>query len=174
MTEEQIKEQLSRSFVRLVANRAGYKCKIDELDHGTDITLAEVRARPLASGGNRLAETGRYVDLQLKCTCDASTFPGTDGFKFDLEAKTYNDLVHRLSAPGAAPLILVVFVLPDDGAEWLAVSRNEMVLRRAAFWWRPSASDGPTSNSSKIRIEIPFANNVGLGFVPDVYAECYG
>jgi hypothetical protein len=174
MTEEQIKEQLSRSFVRLVANRAGYKCKIDENDHGTDVTVAEVGSRPKPGGGYRLTETGRYVDLQLKCCCDASTIPMQGGFKFDLEAKTYNDLVARLADLEAAPLVLIVLVLPDDNRSWLSVTSDEMILRRTAYWWRPSHDARPSDNEYSVRIEIPNTNAVDLAFVPQLYAEHYG
>jgi hypothetical protein len=174
MTEEQIKEQLSRGFMRLVANRAGYKCKLDEDDHGTDITVAEVRSRLRPGGGNRIAETGRYVDLQLKCTCEASITPGPDSFRFTLESKTYNDLVERLADPDAAPLFLIVLILPDDKDTWLDVSVDQLVLKRTAYWWRPEVGLPQTPNQNTIRIDIPYENAVGLGFVPDVYAECYG
>lgn len=172
MTLEQIKEQLSRNFVRLVAHRAGYKCKIDELDHGTDITIAEVKCsnRPT---GIRLLETGRYLDLQLKCTCESRTIPTEGGFKYDLEAKTYNDLIERWEGNPATPLLLVLFVLPDDEATWLAVSGSEVILKRAAFWWRPAIGSGPTLNTSSVRIEVPRANLVGVDFVPARYAEFY-
>ena len=173
MTEEQIKEQLSRGFIRLVANRAGYKCKIDETDHGVDITLAEVIARLRPTGSYRLTETGRYVDLQLKCTTEASVTRGATTFKFDLESKTYNDLVSRLDDPNAAPLFLVVFILPEAKTEWLEVSPDELTLRRGAFWWRPAPGTPMTHNIHQIRIEVPYTNHVGLAFAAERYAECY-
>lgn len=173
MTEEQIKEALSKGFVRLVANRSGFKCKFDEVDHGTDVTLSEVVARVKPDGSRRITETGRYVDLQIKCTTEASIISTENGFKFDLEAKTYNDLVERLSDPGASPLALIVFVLPEDGAHWLTVNADEMILRRAAYWWRPSPGASATNNTSSIRIEVPYVNRAGLGFASTLYAECY-
>ena len=173
MTEEQIKEALSRGFVRLVANRSGFKCKFDEVDHGTDITLSEVTTRVRPDGSRRLTETGRYVDLQIKCTCEASIITGPTSFRFDLEAKTYNDLIDRLADLGASPLALIIFVLPDDGDRWLTVGEDELVLRRAAYWWRPPAGASATSNTSTIRIEVPYTNRAGNGLASALYAECY-
>lgn len=173
MTEEQIKEALSRGFVRLVANRSGFKCKFDEVDHGTDITLSEVAARVRPDGTRRLTETGRYVDLQIKCTCEASVIRGATGLKYDLEPKTYNDLVERLADHGASPLVLLLFVLPDDGVDWLTVGDDELILRRGAYWWRPPAGASMTSNTSSIRIEVPYANRAGLELAGALYAECY-
>lgn len=173
MTEEQIKEALSRGFVRLVANRAGYKCKFDETDHGVDLTLAEVASRQEPNGRVRLTETGRYVDLQLKCTCDASVTHGALGFKFDLEAKNYNDLVERLGDPDAAPLVLLVFLLPDDPTTWLSVTATELQLQKAAYWWRPPVGTPPTMNTHTIRIAIPYANHADLSFASSLYSECY-
>lgn len=173
MTEEQIKEALSRGFVRLVANRSGFKCKFDEVDHGTDITLSEVVARVRPDGRRRLTETGRYVDLQIKCTCEASVIRGPESLKFDLEAKTYNDLVERLADQGASPMALVLFVLPDDGVDWLSVGDDELILRRGAFWWRPAPGTAATPNNSSKRIEVPYTNRAGLELASALYAECY-
>ena len=173
MTEEQIKEQMSRGFVRLVANRSGYKCKNDEHDHGVDITLAEVRASVSSLGAQRIAETGRHIDLQLKCTCDSSIIFGSSSLKFDLEAKTFNDLVRRQADPYAIPLVLVLFILPDDNTQWLTVSSAETVLRGRAFYWQPPSGTSETSNTSTIRIEIPLATAIDAGFVPKLYDEFY-
>lgn len=173
MTEEQIKEQLSRNFVQLVAGRSGFKCKESSLDHGVDLTIAEVRSST-RNGRTRLIESGRYVDLQLKSTCDASLHPGTvDSFKYDLESKTYNDLVERWATPPATPLYLVLLVLPDDSGDWLNISDQELVLRRSAYWYRPAPASTMTTNSSSIRIEIPLTNAIRLSFVADRYAEFY-
>ena len=173
MTEEQIKEALSRGFVRLVANRSGFKCKFDEVDHGTDITLSEVTTRVRPDGSRRLTETGRYVDLQIKCTCEASIVHGATSFKFDLEAKTYNDLVERLVDEGASPMALVLFVLPDEVASWLTVGEDQLILRRGAFWWRPTPGASRTNNTSSIRIEVPYSNRASIEFASTLYAECY-
>jgi hypothetical protein len=173
MTEEQIKEALSRGFVRLVANRRGFKCKFDETDHGVDITLSEVAPRARPDGGTRLTETGRYVDLQIKCTTDASVTLVETGFKFDLESKSYNDLVARLDDPGAAPLALVLFVLPNDEDAWLTVGEDELLLRRGAYWWRPAPGSAPTDNTASKRIEIPFSQRATLDFAPTLYAEFF-
>ena len=173
MTDDQIKEQMSRGFVRLVANRAGYKCTTPETDHGVDLIMAEVRIQTSSTGTNRYRETGRYVDLQLKCTCEASITRTATSIKFDLEAKTYDDLVHRLSDPNAVPLVLVLFVMPDDADTWLSVGPVETVLRGIGYFWRPEVAAVPTSNTSTKRIEIPLANIATGDFATQVYGECH-
>lgn len=171
MTEEDIKEALSRSFVRLVANRAGYSCKVDERDYGIDITVAEVR-RIRRPAGNRLLETGRYVNLQLKTTCHSTVVWEEEALKYDLEVKTYNDLVDTWRDP-VTPLWLVLFVLPDAAEEWLSLNDEDIILRRNAFYWKPEPGTTRTENTSRIRVSIPLASQVTLSFVHDRYEEFY-
>ncbi|MBW4506999.1 MAG: hypothetical protein KME64_10850 [Scytonematopsis contorta HA4267-MV1] len=38
---------------------------------------------------------------------------------YDLEAKTYNDLVIRRNFRMAVPCILILFALPSDSSQWL-------------------------------------------------------
>lgn len=172
MTEEQIKEQLSRHFVGLVASRAGFKCTIWDPDHGIDVTIAKVASLTTPGGRTRFLQTGQYVDLQLKCACESRLIPSETGFSYDLEAKTYNDLVYRWSNPGA-PMLLVILVIPDDDTSWLRVSPEELVLKRAAYWWAPEAGAIPTTNTTSTRIQVEGTNTVDLNFVTRTFEQFY-
>lgn len=171
MTPEQIKEALSRGFVQLLANRDGFKCQKPEPDSGVDLSIT--RSRTVNRGGKiRLLDTGEYIEVQLKSTTEASIQREHTSIKYDLEAKTYNDLIDRSDT--AVPLYLVLVVLPTDSALWLNVEPQQLILRGCAYWYQPTPSDSHTSNASTYRIEIPNVNLIGTSFVRDRFEEVYG
>ena len=172
MTEEQIKEQLSRHFVELVASRQGFKCSKPSPDSGVDmqITRAFLLDR---NGRKRYLDSGQFIEFQLKCTCESQIIFADDSIRYDLEAKTYNDLIFRRDSGAITPLLLVLLVLPDDPNDWLQVTPQELILRRAAYWYAPPQGAEATENTSTIRIEIPSANGVGVSFIGDRFAEVY-
>jgi hypothetical protein len=172
VTEEQIKEALSLSFMEAIAHRNGYKCEYTRTDHGVDLRVSEVAVLP-RNGKTRLLDSGRSIQLQLKCTCEASVDRLPDKIKYDLEAKTYNDLIDRRTLFPLVPLYLVVLVLPDISADWLVVAPDQLILRRTAFWYLPSPAAGQTDNKETQRIEIPVADSVGLDFFQRRFAEAY-
>lgn len=171
MTEEQIKEALSRGFIQLVANRDGFKCQKPDFDHGVDLSIT--RSRAVNRGGRvRFLDTGEYIEVQLKATTEHSV-ERTNGFiKYDLEAKTYNDLIERRD--DVTPLFLVLFVLPTNSDVWLNVEAERLILRGCAYFYRPTPLDPPTENLHSRRISIPDGSLIGQSFVREVFEEVYG
>jgi len=174
MTEEQIKERLSRHFVELIASRAGFKAgKPPDPDSGVDIEVTRAVPREEPNGRVRFLDTGEYIQLQLKCTCERQVRWHNDRLAYDLAVKTYNDLVTRQRSGAIVPLVLVLFVLPDEPEAWLTISSEEITLRRAAYWYRPPASAQPSANENTVAIHIDLAQTVNLTFVPSLFAEVY-
>jgi hypothetical protein len=171
MTEEQIKEQLSRRFVEVLATRRGFKCKPLDPDHGVDLDVT--RALPRNGTPIRYLDTGEHVELQLKSTTESSLSPAPTGYRYDLEAKTYNDLVHRNTGRVLVPLILVVVVLPDDPLNWVSINDDALLVRRAAYWYQPPAGAALTTNTSTIRIELETGNRVDLEFMPSFFKRFF-
>jgi hypothetical protein len=171
MTDAQIKEAISRHFIELVVNRSGFTCFKPEPDQGVDLTVNQTM-EILRNGRTRHLQGGKYVDLQLKCTCESQVQREANGLKYDLEAKAYNDLIVRRDS-GIAPLILVLLVLPDNSDEWITVTPDELIVRRCAYWFVPPAGAEETNNTETVRIMIPFANAIGLSFVEDRFREAY-
>jgi hypothetical protein len=97
-------------------------------------------------------------DFQTKTTVDWAE-AGTD-IIYDLEATAYNDLVARAGS-GALPFLLIVLCLQRDETTWLAISGNELILKKCAFWCQLSGP--PTTNGDSKRIRIPNIN----AFSPD-------
>jgi len=154
MTIEQIKEQLSNRFVGILATNKGFVIDKPELDLGVDYQLKKTFTYKPPNGNTRYSVDSRYIDIQLKATTENTIIDEKDFIKYDLEAKSYNDLIYR-QQNGIAPLILILFVLPSTQAEWVEIDDLELKLRRNAYWYIPPDSSDFTENEYRIRITIP-------------------
>jgi len=144
LTENHIKEGLSRAFILAVAHRAGLNCALHAFDYGLDGTFRHIKTR-----GTRRIDSGFSIDFQAKasesCTFDA------EFVSYNLEAKSHKDLVDDTVG---APRILIVLALPSDQATWLEISPDALVLRRCA-WWTSLRGQAATKNSTTQIVKIP-------------------
>jgi len=172
MTEEQIKEQLSNRFIGILASNVGFVIDKPDLDLGIDYQLKKTTTYLLPTGKTRHTYDSRYIDLQLKATTENSILDDNHSIKYDLEAKTYNDLVER-QLNGIAPLVLILFVLPHDRNLWVDIDHTEIRLRKHAYWFTPPNGALPTGNGHRIRIEIPKANMLGANCFNNLHQQFY-
>ena len=124
LTQNDIKEELSYAYVHAIASRAELACEVVRKDRDSiDLYL---RAR------GRLHPKSTLMSPEIAVQLKASVIDPLPGGSFDfrLTRKNYDDL--RLRA--LVPRILVVFVMPRDPATWVAMSEEELVLRRCAYW----------------------------------------
>lgn len=148
LTRQHTQECLSLAFVHALAGRAGVNVSVDRVfDYGVDGAFHPVTIR-----NNRRVESGFNVDFQLKSTVNWSI--DGDHVVYDLEAKTFNDLVTR--APEADRCILILLCLPRDEAQWLAGSEAELILRHCCYWAILEGAE--TDREQTQRIRIPRAN----------------
>lgn len=140
-------EALSRAYVRAVAAQAGAICVDTSQDFGIDVFLRDVERQ-----GSSYRDTGPQIDLQLKSTTRAEVREAT--VAYDLEVRAY-DLLR--TAARDRPRLLAVLVLPEDDAQWLSQSVEQLILRRCAYWFSLRGA-GPTTNETTIRVTIPRAN----------------
>lgn len=145
LTNQHIAESLSRAYVRAIAGRAGLNLAIREYDYGVDGSFDEVIVRQ-----SRRVESGFSLSFQLK----ASTQWQLDGayLIYDLDVKTYNDLILRRSMKAAIPCILILVALPADTDQWLICEESELRLRGACHW--DYLSGVPSENRRSVRIRI--------------------
>jgi hypothetical protein len=167
MTDEQIKEAISREFMRILAFGHGFKVIEASLDHGVDMTICPVSIIVDAKGRIRLLDSQFKLDFQLKSTTPASIIDDDDHIRYDLEAKTYNDLIHRRSE--ALPLHLVLVVLSETPPACLNLDAEVLGIVGKAYWYLPDEGAALTENEDQIRIRIPKANQVQMDFVPNRY-----
>ena len=136
------KEGLSLAYVKALAARAGFSTAVPEPDRDS------VDLRIMAGGPRRPA-----LDLQLKATADLAE--AQDGFRrFRLRIKNYNDL--RVETQ--TPRLLVVLDLPQDEAQWMTVTTEELVLRRRAYWVSLQRAHEEVMSQETVTVPIPEGN----------------
>ena len=136
------KEGLSLAYVKALAARAGFSTAVPEPDRDS------VDVRIMAGGPRRPA-----LDLQLKATADLAE--AQDGFRrFRLRIKNYDDL--RVETQ--TPRLLVVLDLPQDEAQWMTVTTEELVLRRRAYWLSLQRGHEEVERQETVTVRIPERN----------------
>lgn len=163
-------EEISKSFLETIANRQGY-FNSSSRDYGTDLTIRKANLCPTR---RRYLTTGKAIDIQIKAVSQRYVRYYEDSsksyIKYDLEVKNYNDLIERANENGAfIPLVLAVFVMPENNDEWLSLNEEELTLRKCAFFYQIPTDAIPTDNSHTIAIEIPKVNKIGLDFYTNIF-----
>lgn len=176
MTENQIKEHLSRDFIRLIAHRSGFGVDVPETDYGSDALLTHYERIRTAEGTDSWSPSGQCMDTQLKCTTEKSIVRKNENIEYKLRVKNYNDLVRRQEKAGAViPLFLVLFILPVDVNIWLSAEPEKLLLSGQGYWYMPPL-DAKISNlkaNSKLTISIPQTNLIGLNSVHQLFQELF-
>jgi hypothetical protein len=161
LTESHTQECLSLAYVHAVTGLAGVNLDVKPRhDYGVDGTF-----RPVINRDGRLVDSGYNVDFQLKSSINWEY--DQDFVVYDLEAKTYNDMVGR--AEYAIPLILLLLCLPRNRAIWLAGTETELILRHCCYWMKLSGE--PTNNNTTKRIRIPRSNLLTPEAVQTILAD---
>jgi hypothetical protein len=141
-----IEECLSVAHIQAIAAKVGVMISNSDLDYGVDGTFRAINPR-----GNRLFVDGYGLDYQLK----ASTLCHIESshIRYDMEVKTYNDLVDRHQSQPAMPCILILKTLPTNEADWLNADENGLFLGGACYW--AYLQGELSSNQKSVRIRIP-------------------
>ena len=149
MTDEHIKEQLSKAYANVIAANAGiiYRDYANQ-DYGFDGRFSDVDVNYVNHHG-RYSENGYGIDFQLKATTNVLTKNGM--IYYDLEVKNYCDLIRT---DIGSPRILILYVMPKDREKWLELCPDGTTMRKCA-WWCSLRGWAKTNNKDKIRIEIP-------------------
>lgn len=145
ITEQHIKEGLSRAYIIAVSHATGLNIEESRYDYGIDGTISGVK---ILKNGRRVSN-GVKLDFQLKSSVNIEV--EDDVIKYALEAKNYNDLVDE---EVATPRILILYKLPKEREQWINVTENNTILKHCA-WWCHLRGKEPTNNCSSKTIEIP-------------------
>ena len=147
LTDEHIKEGLSKSYVSTIANKAGMNCETSgrEFDYGIDGSIIDVK---IMRNGRR-CESGFKIDFQLKSSINIEV--KEDEVIYSLSAKNYNDLVDD---EVGTPRILILYSLPEHSQEWVTVTEENLVMKNCA-WWCSFYGNTPTTNTSSVNVHIP-------------------
>jgi hypothetical protein len=144
-SQQLIEELLSFAHVQAVAARAGVSISSFDRDFGVDSTF-----RPITIIGNRRLVSGCALDFQLKSSTRCQV--EAEHIVYDLEVKTYNDLVGRRLSSEATPCILILKVLSPNQDHWLESGEDGLFLPGACYWEYLQGNLSQNKESIRIRI----------------------
>lgn len=149
ITIQHTKECLCIAHITALGGSAGLNFSARPLfDYGVDGDFRLVQIRD-----GRRAETGFSLAYQAKSTV---CWLEKDGhIIYDLEAKTYNDMVSRTSEEST--LLLILLCLPRQAGWWHTVDPAGTVLRNCCYWYLPPNFE-TVPNVGRKRIFIPVEN----------------
>lgn len=140
--ENDIKERLSYAYIAAVAARAGCQLMSLRVDRaGVDHIILPIKGR-----------INLTIYVQAKATSGLRRIGDGGEFSFNLDRLTYD----KLRVLEDVPALLVVLDLPGNPSDWLTVSVDAVILRRAAYWLNLSGAD-PIETKSK-NLHIPADN----------------
>ena len=150
ITREHAQEQLSRAYITAVAAHARYNVKFNAgFDYGVDGTIEAVTEFADVRGVRSLIEEGSLLRFQLKATIGCR---GDAAYvRYDCDARAYNRMVRQNQAVGVRT-ILLVYCMPSDETQWLSVTDDTLMLRRACYWYYPASVQTNQRRSQVISI----------------------
>ena len=171
MDDNKVKEIISESFFTLILAKNRFNIfKTFTSDYGVDLIVNPITIRTRGVDGKQTRfDSGKKLDIQLKCTTqDKVKLLSNGNLKFHLRVKNYEDLIHRKDN-GGIPLLLIVFVLPENENEWIEILHDQLLLRKCGYWYLISDKETidktrllkETSNTS---IELDVNNRLTLDF----------
>jgi hypothetical protein len=161
ITEQHTEESLCFAHIYAIAGVAGVNYAINKnYDYGVDGQFT-----PVVNRGGRMIDSGFPLDFQAKATINWEL--SDDHIVYDLESKTYNDIVLR--TPAETTLILILLCLPKIRTDWHGASCDETIMRHCCYWH--SFTGEPTPNSSTRRIFVPSANLLTPASLNDLLAR---
>lgn len=149
LSDNNIKESLSISYIHAICGMAGFTYGTDSMDYGFDITIKDILKRE----SGKLCPSGYNLDIQIKAT---TNFEINDSFvKYRIRNKNYNDLINT---EAGTPRILVVLTLPEDKESWLIQDVESLAMKKCAYWICLKGRDSKENEESSTLIEIPKEN----------------
>ena len=134
------KERFSLAYINAVATYADCDVLEPRVDRGS------------VDGILKRSTMAEIVGFQAKAT--SRDIVGSDGeqLHFPLPICDHDNL-----RKATHPLILIVVLLPDDEAQWLAQTHEELGLRYCGYWLSLSGWE-EVPNTSSVTVHIPIAN----------------
>lgn len=160
LPDEHYKEQLSEIYLKSVVATARADLSKPERDYGVDWYVDEVQFKR-----GRVLRTGAKFAVQLKSTQRWNFDRSDKSIVYDLEAKTFNDLVELRD--DSVPGFLVLMCLPLDLDAACRISHECVALRNCCFWFQPSGER--TDNTASHRIRIPVNQAFSTTTVHDMF-----
>ena len=172
MTEEIIKEQISKVVVRIMASYDGYGISTSENDFGVDLNITGYKDRTSSQNRHRRLELPYKLRLQLKSTTEKYIKRTKQGISYQLKGKNYNDLVEQRYQVTNNPLILILVILPDEKKKWLQLNKKRLLLSIETYYYLAEDDASFVDNEkSKKTILLKKENKVDIGTIDKLYKE---
>lgn len=143
ITTQHIEEDLSKAYVMAIGAKAGYSVDLDRShDYTVDGTFHEIIIFE-----NQRNESGYSIDFQLKAS--KNCIIEKDYIKYDFDANTYNYFLRRVNSKNSTPFILILLVLPDKPEEWLNITEESLILKKACYWYKMEKQEATLNKNSK-------------------------
>lgn len=149
LSDNDIKSELSYAYLHAVASRAKCECQVSGRHSDGMGVDARVHVKERFSPDSLTRFT---VEVQLKATSEQPAQQG-GRLSYWVKAKNYEEL-RDTNVPN--PQLLIVFIMPENPAEWLTCSEESLIARRCAYWL--SLYDAPTGSPSGQTVYIPTVN----------------
>lgn len=144
---EQMKEQISVAYIRMVAAAAG--CTVG--DWSADFDGVDISIKSHAEYPEKLGPT---LDVQLKCTSKK------DVVKADHIAWQIDERTHKYLASGkrSVPAILAVLVVPEDREIWLDHNEERLLMASTMYWVAGSDIPALPDGQKTLTVHLPRSN----------------
>ena len=147
------KERFSLAYINAVAAHAGCEVIESKVDRGSvDGILKRTRMEEI-------------IGFQAKAT--SRDIVGRDGVQlhFPLPILDYDSL-----RTASRPFMLIVVLLPDDEAQWLTQSGDELCLRYCGYWLSLAGMQ-ESPNQYNVTVQIPMTNVFGSSQLADLMGK---
>ena len=149
MNPERRKEDLQISYISALCAVIGAAYETQR--HDEDSTDGIIKKR-ISLSEEKFFDSS--IRIQLKATSSSSQYRyEDDAIVYRLKVKNYNDLC----TPATTPIILGLLILPDNEAEWLDWTEEEILIRGCMYWLDLSGYD-KSDNKETVVVRIPKQN----------------
>lgn len=156
------KEDLHISYISALCAAAGIS--YDTQRHDDDSTDGIIKKRIFFEDGGFFDSLLR---IQLKSTSSKSQYVDHgDYISYQLKVKNYNDLC----TPSTTPIILGVFILPEEESDWLHWSTEELLIK-GCMYWADFTGQKPSDNKSEITVTLDKSNIINQYSLLDILTK---
>lgn len=149
-TQQLRMEDMSEAYLRALCAANGYT--IDKREHDSDGVDIGLVCSDKVADDSILEST--ELKIQLKSSYANITEHEDGSITYKLEVKNYKSLI---STKRMIPLILVVFHMPREEAQWIEQTTDWLKIKKCAYWISLKGKPD-TDNTDKISIRIPAEN----------------
>lgn len=143
-------EDMSETYLRALCAANGYS--VEKSNHDNDGIDIGLECKDKVSDDSTKSST--ELKIQLKSSYANITENEDGSITYKLEVKNYKSLI---ATDRFVPLILVVFHMPREEAQWIEQTTDWLKIKKCAYWISLKGRED-TDNTETISIRIPAEN----------------